>query len=318
MINNSLFRSSVLQASRRKFNPEGFDLAKALLKKDDPEEVSYAEDKPFGSGHIDAFADVQPLELVDYSSDADRRQVVEAAYKQVFGNAYLMESERDAIAESKVRDGSLSVMEFVRALAKSDRYRALFFEKCTNIRTVELNFKHLLGRAPNSQAEISEHIQILVNQGFEAEIDSYIDSDEYIQNFGTNIVPYYRGYKSQTGKNLAGYTHSFQLIRGASSSDKSLASGMAPQIQEALAKSEATDIKPLSSTPSSFKSFSPFKTLEKQSLNTYEYREVDISNARLKTREYLTKSVSPNTWLQEFNARKQKKRSFGFNFHSLS
>ncbi|MEM1169104.1 MAG: hypothetical protein AAGJ08_08550 [Cyanobacteria bacterium P01_H01_bin.35] len=49
----------------------------------------------------------------------------------------------------------------------------------------------------------------------------YIDSDEYCEVFGTDIVPYYRGYLTQTGRNLAGYIHSFQLVRGTPSSDKS-------------------------------------------------------------------------------------------------
>ncbi|MEM9485263.1 MAG: phycobilisome rod-core linker polypeptide [Cyanobacteria bacterium P01_F01_bin.116] len=39
-------------------------------------------------------------------------------------------------------------------------------------------FKHLLGRSPDSAAEIAEHIQILVKQGFDAEVDSYLNSNE--------------------------------------------------------------------------------------------------------------------------------------------
>ena len=36
--------------------------------------------------------------------------------------------------------------EFVRVLAKSGLYRSLFLEKFSNLRVVELNFQHPLGR----------------------------------------------------------------------------------------------------------------------------------------------------------------------------
>ena len=35
-----------------------------------------------------------------------------------------MDSEKSPIAESKVRSGEITVLEFVRLLAKSDRYRS--------------------------------------------------------------------------------------------------------------------------------------------------------------------------------------------------
>lgn len=85
-----------------------------------------------------------------------------------------MESERVIEAESQLKSGQINVMEFIRQLAKSERYRAPVFEKNSNLRTIELNFKHLLGRAPESYAEISEHIARIANEGFNAEIDSYI------------------------------------------------------------------------------------------------------------------------------------------------
>ncbi|MEM1366753.1 MAG: phycobilisome rod-core linker polypeptide [Cyanobacteria bacterium P01_H01_bin.15] len=161
--------------------------------------------------------------LVEFVSDAvqEKDLVIAAAYRQVFGNAHLMESERVVSAESQLRSGQISVMEFIRQLAKSERYRTLVFEKNSNLRVIELNFKHLLGRAPKSYAEVSEHILCLTNQGFEAEIDSYLDSDEYFQAFGTNIVPYYRGYQTQNALCLSGYAYSSEFVQGASSSDGS-------------------------------------------------------------------------------------------------
>lgn len=112
-------------------------------------------------------------------------------WKQVFGNAYVMESERAEayIAESMYRAGRITIKEFVRACALSSTYRRRFFECCGPYRAVELNFKHLLGRGPNSQQEVSKHVQIIANEGFEAEINSYIDSEEYAEAFGEDYVP---------------------------------------------------------------------------------------------------------------------------------
>ena len=72
-----------------------------------------------------------------------------------------MDSQRLISAESRLRSGDITVREFVRVVAQSDLYRSLFFETSSPYRFVELNFKHLLGRAPQDQAEISEHVQPL-------------------------------------------------------------------------------------------------------------------------------------------------------------
>jgi len=56
--------------------------------------------------------------------------IVRATYKQVFGNAYLMEEELAglAIAESQFRLVHGSVREFIRDLAKSEAYKMRFLE----------------------------------------------------------------------------------------------------------------------------------------------------------------------------------------------
>ena len=155
-----------------------------------------------------------PWELSPNSSSDDKTAVIRAVYNQVLGNPYVMESERLTTAESQLCNGTISVREFVRAVAKSDFYRTRYFESCAPYRFVELNFKHLLGRAPNDQAELSEHIQICINSGYDAEIDSYIDSNEYSDKFGENIVPYYIGAKSEVGKKQVNYNRTLSLFKG--------------------------------------------------------------------------------------------------------
>ena len=141
--------------------------------------------------------------------------------KLVLGNAHMLESQRLTSAESLLRNGDITVREFVRQVAKSDLYQSLFFHTNSAYRFIELNCKHLLGRAPLEQTEISDRVQICNGQGYEPEIDSYIDSDDYIQNFGENIVPYPRSIRSQTGIQNVGFNRMLSLLGGAATSDSS-------------------------------------------------------------------------------------------------
>jgi phycoerythrin-associated linker protein len=154
------------------------------------------------------------VELFTSNSSEDPQVVIRSVYKQVLGNPHVMDSERLTTAESQLCDGSMSVREFVRAVAKSDFYRSRYFESCAPYRFVELNFKHLLGRAPLDQAELSEHIRRAIEDGYDAEIDSYLDSDEYQAKFGENIVPYYQGAVSQIGQKQLGYNRTLSLYQG--------------------------------------------------------------------------------------------------------
>lgn len=122
-------------------------------------------------------------------------------------------------AESLLRNGSISVKYFVKLVAQSDLYFSLFCECSYAYRFVELNFKHLLGRAPQDQSEISRHVNTFINQGYKAEINSYIDSEEYIFNYGEYIVPYTRGNKTQIGVKNVAFNCTFALNRGFAAND---------------------------------------------------------------------------------------------------
>jgi phycoerythrin-associated linker protein len=168
------------------------------------------------------FDEMLPICLRQPASDTDLEIVIRVVYRQVLGNAYVMESERLRVPESQLKRGGISVREFVRQVAKSDLYRSQFFETCYRYRAIELNFKHLLGRAPDTFEEMQAHSIILDNGGYEAEINSYLDSDEYQSAFGEDIVPYYRGFKTQPGQSLLGFTNMLQLLHSTSGSDKNL------------------------------------------------------------------------------------------------
>ncbi|WP_375475744.1 phycobilisome rod-core linker polypeptide [uncultured Nostoc sp.] len=227
-----------------------------------------------------AFPQIEPIELWSTASVEDIEIVIRAVYRQVLGNAYIMESERLIVPESQLKQGIIDIREFVRQVAKSELYRSRFFDNVYRYRAIELNFKHLLGRAPDDYSETIHHSNILDEKGFEADIDSYLDSDEYLDAFGENIVPYYRGYKTQTGKKILEFTNMLQLVRSNSSSDKNLATNNEPQLVRSLitnapyGRQKLTDIsallaevfKPKSETAAPVNTFIAASTAAEESL----------------------------------------------------
>ncbi|PZO60381.1 MAG: photosystem I reaction center subunit XII [Phormidesmis priestleyi] len=197
------------------------------------------------SARLLGFETVQlsPLELRDNASDTDIESVIWAAYRQVFGNDHLMSNERLVSVESLLTQGYIRVCDFVRALALSELYKEKFFYSTPHVRFIELNFKHLLGRAPYDEAEISEHVNRYVDEGYEADINSYIDSLEYQENFGMNVVPFYRGFSTQRSQKTVGFGRMFQLYRGAASSDRARVNHKKGRLTEELAQNSARPVR---------------------------------------------------------------------------
>ncbi|HEY9653239.1 MAG TPA: phycobilisome linker polypeptide [Coleofasciculaceae cyanobacterium] len=190
----------------------------------------------------EAFSDNPKIELRPNASKEDIEAVIRAVYRQVLGNDYLMKSERLVSAESLLRDGNISVREFVRCVAKSELYKSKFFYNHFQTRFIELNYKHLLGRAPYDESEVVFHLDLYHEQGYDAEIDSYIDSVEYQTNFGDGIVPYYRGFATQTGQKTVGFNRMFQLYRGYANSDSAQVGGKVSRLARELATNSASSI----------------------------------------------------------------------------
>jgi hypothetical protein len=174
---------------------------------------------------IARFANDANKEHRSYASEADKNTILRAVYQQVLGQQHLMASERLSGAESLFRDGYLSVRELVRTLAKSGLYRKRFFESSNPYRFIELNHKHLLGRAPQNREEMLHHFTILQEQGYDAEIDSYLDSAEYQQRFSQDTVPYLHGWDYSVGHQGRQFSWMTQLARGVAASAKGDASG---------------------------------------------------------------------------------------------
>jgi phycobilisome core-membrane linker protein len=125
---------------------------------------------------------------------SEKNDAVKAAYRQVF--------ERDITRayslgisdlESKVKNGDISMKEFIRRLAKSPLYRKNFLEGYINSRALELAFRHILGRGPSSREEVQNYFSIVSSGGWAALVDALVDSNEYADYFGEETVPYLRG-----------------------------------------------------------------------------------------------------------------------------
>ncbi|MEL7357971.1 MAG: phycobilisome linker polypeptide [Cyanobacteria bacterium J06560_6] len=188
-------------------------------------------------------AQLAPVELRTNASDADIGSLIWAAYRQVFGNDHVMNAERLISSESLFKQGVLRVCDFVRALALSELYKEKFFYSTSHVRFIELNFKHLLGRAPYDEQEISDHVNLYIQQGYEAEINSYFDSLEYQENFGEHVVPYYRGFATQRRQKTVGFGRMFQLYRGAASSDRAHVNHQKGLLTTELARNSASPVR---------------------------------------------------------------------------
>lgn len=191
---------------------------------------------------ISAFSNAPIIELRTNATQADIAKVIVAVYRQVLGNDYLLQAERLTAAESLLANRNITVQEFVRQVAKSELYKSKFFYNSFQTRVTELNYKHLLGRVPYDESEITYHLDLYQTKGYEADIDSYIDSLEYQTNFGENIVPYYRSFSTEPGQKTVGFTRIFQLYRGYATSDRSQLLGVSSRLAQELGRNSASTI----------------------------------------------------------------------------
>ncbi|PZV13294.1 MAG: photosystem I reaction center subunit XII [Pseudanabaena sp.] len=191
---------------------------------------------------ISAYSDSSPTELRPNWTPEDAKTVVNAVYRHVLGNDHIMAFERLTALESLLNNGQITVRDFVRAVAKSELYKNKFLYPNFHTRVIELNFKHLLGRAPYNEAEVIEHLDRYQNEGYDADIDSYIDSAEYEANFGDSTVPYYRGFENKVGDQTTGFTRMFRLYRGYANSDRSQIEGNNSRLAAELAQNSASAI----------------------------------------------------------------------------
>ena len=147
-------------------------------------------------------------------SGAQKAEVIRAAYRQVF--------ERDIakaysqvvcpVEATQVRQGQISMREFIRALGRSKEYRRQFYGRFVNSRVVELAFRHFLGRGISSREEFTTYFDIVSAQGLAGLVDSLVNSMEYARVFGEETVPYLRDL-GEEAQESAGWGSNRKLFR---------------------------------------------------------------------------------------------------------
>jgi phycobilisome rod-core linker protein len=125
--------------------------------------------------------------LLSYS---DMSNLIEAAYRQLFFHAFAADRER--FLESQLRNGQITVRDFVRSLCLSDTFTKSFYDLNSNYRFVEHCLNKILGRAPYSEKEKIAWSIVIATKGRAGFIDDLLGSDEYLEAFGDSILPYQR------------------------------------------------------------------------------------------------------------------------------
>ncbi|NJM98283.1 MAG: phycobilisome rod-core linker polypeptide CpcG [Phormidesmis sp. RL_2_1] len=143
---------------------------------------------------VDALG-AQDDETIIYSSDdqfspTEMGELIEAAYRQIFFHAFRW--DREIMLESQLRNRQITVRDFVRGLLLSNTFIDSFYDKNSNFRFVEHCIEKVLGRRAYSEQEKIAWSAIVMTKGVKGFVDALLNSDEYLQNFGDNTVPYHR------------------------------------------------------------------------------------------------------------------------------
>ncbi len=125
-------------------------------------------------------------------SNSEIQELIWAAYRQVFNEQQILASNREKGLESQLRGGQITVREFIRGLLLSDTFRRRNYEPNSNYRFVEMCIQRVLGRNVYSDREKLAWSIVIATKGLAGFIDDLLDSDEYLDNFGDDIVPYQR------------------------------------------------------------------------------------------------------------------------------
>ena len=123
-------------------------------------------------------------------SSTDMDALIEAAYRQMFFHAFAADRER--FLESQLRSGQITVRDFIRGLLLSNTYKRSFYDLNSNYRFVEQTVQRVLGRDVYSEREKIAWSIVVATKGIVGFADQLLNSDEYLDAFGYDIVPYQR------------------------------------------------------------------------------------------------------------------------------
>ncbi len=125
-------------------------------------------------------------------SNSEIQNLIWAAYRQIFNEQQIIASNREQALESQLRNGQITVREFIRGLLLSDTFRRRNYEPNSNYRFAEMCVQRVLGRNVYSDREKLAWSIVIATKGLAGFIDDLLNSEEYLANFGDDIVPYQR------------------------------------------------------------------------------------------------------------------------------
>jgi phycobilisome rod-core linker protein len=94
--------------------------------------------------------------------------------------------------ESQLRDGQITVRDFVRGLCLSDTFQRSFYGFNSNYKVVRHLVEKLLGRKTSGKSEEIAWSILIATKGVTGMVDALLDSEEYLDAFGYDTVPYQR------------------------------------------------------------------------------------------------------------------------------
>jgi phycobilisome rod-core linker protein len=128
----------------------------------------------------------------DRLSSVEMDLLIQAAYRQIFHEQQMIKHNRQIVLESQFRNRQITVRDFIRSLVLSDSFRRLNYDANNNYRFVEMCIQRVLGRSVyNNQEKLSWSI-VLATKGLIGFIDTLLNTEEYIDQFGNDTVPYQR------------------------------------------------------------------------------------------------------------------------------
>nr|QVQ56710.1 phycobilisome rod-core linker polypeptide [Erythrocystis saccata] len=119
-------------------------------------------------------------------------EIIWASYRQIFSEHQILSVTRQTFLESQLRFNQITVKDFVKGIIMSSQFRYLNYDVNNNYRFVEICIQRILGRDVYNEREKLAFSVIIGSKGLEAFIDILLNSEEYLDNFGDNTVPYQR------------------------------------------------------------------------------------------------------------------------------
>jgi phycobilisome core-membrane linker protein len=153
----------------------------------------------------------RPQELPVFPSEVEFQQVIDGVYRQLL-NRLPLAAERLGDAESQLRNGGLSVADFVARVAASDLFERRL-NRMAPLRAATAAHMALLGRAAQAD-ETSRFLATRVSKGLAKAIDDLLNSADYANSFGRDGVPYVAGLDTQDGIPLSTVNRTASLYGG--------------------------------------------------------------------------------------------------------